>query len=62
MMAMMITFHRQLGEHPPDRERQFFSSSLQRLSTASGTQVQFENWMITSFEVEFGVEIGSGGW
>jgi hypothetical protein len=62
MMAMMIAFHRQLGENPSDRERQFFSNSLQQLSTASGTHVEYEHWMITSFEVEFGVEIGSGGW
>ena len=27
----------------------------------SGQQIQLEDWMITSFEVQFGPKIGSGG-
>jgi hypothetical protein len=44
-----------------DRERQFYSHSLQYLSTQSGRQVQLESWMITSHEVERGEAVGSGG-
>ncbi|KAK2462742.1 hypothetical protein APHAL10511_005260 [Amanita phalloides] len=42
-------------------ERRFFSHAFQYLSTISGEQVELESWTITRFDVEFGVEIGSGG-
>ncbi|KIM77885.1 hypothetical protein PILCRDRAFT_824860 [Piloderma croceum F 1598] len=42
-------------------KRQFFSHALRYLTTASGRQVEMESWMITSYEVEFGHRIGSGG-
>ena len=44
-----------------DKERQFYSRSLEYLLTYSGRPVQLEPWMITSYEVEFGEKIGSGG-
>ena len=44
-----------------DQERRFFTHTLQYLTTSSGRQVEIEDWMITSYEVEFGHEIGSGG-
>lgn len=61
-MAMMASLQRHIDEHiGGDRERQFFSHSLRYLSTNSGQQVELKPWMVTSFDVEFGPLIGSGG-
>jgi hypothetical protein len=62
MVAMMAFLQGQLDQNLGGvRERQLFSSSLRYLSTASGRQVQLEDWMVTSFDLEFGPEIGAGG-
>ena len=62
MIAMMVSLQRRVEDTSDgDRERQFFSHTLRYLTTASGRQVEVENWMITPYEVEFGPEIGSGG-
>jgi hypothetical protein len=61
LTAMMVSLQRSLQQLLGDRERRFFSHSIKYLSTASGQQIAVENWMITSFDVEFGPEIGSGG-
>jgi len=34
---------------------------LELLTSSSGLQVEIENWMITSYEVELGYRIGVGG-
>jgi hypothetical protein len=62
MMAMMVSLQRRL-DHPADgdQEREFFSHTLQYLTTTSGRQVEMHNWMITPYEVEFGPLIGDGG-
>lgn len=61
-MAMMLSLHRRLDKNcDGQEERQFFSNSLQYLATSSGRVVQLEDWMVTSYEVEFGHVIGSGG-
>jgi hypothetical protein len=62
IVVMMVSLQRRL-DHPSDgdRERQFFSHTLEYLTTTSGRQVKMENWMITPYEVEFGPLIGSGG-
>lgn len=61
-MAMMVSLQRRLDVRlDSDRELRFYSHSLHHLSTSSGRQIQPEEWMITSYEVEFGQEIGSGG-
>jgi hypothetical protein len=61
-MAMMVLLQRRLDHSSDDdREREFFSHILQYITTISGRQVEIENWMITSYEVEFGPQIGSGG-
>jgi hypothetical protein len=61
-MAMMVSLQRRLDNlSDSEQERQFFSHALRYLTTASGRQVEMENWMITSYEVEFGRRIGSGG-
>lgn len=60
--AMMVSLQRTVEQLPDgDRERRFLSRSVKYLSTASGRQISVETWMITSFDVEFGPEIGSGG-
>jgi hypothetical protein len=62
MVAMMVSLQRRLQTgSDEDRERQFFTCALEHLTTASGRHVEIEEWMITSYEVEFGDEIGSGG-
>jgi hypothetical protein len=61
-MAVMTFLQRQLDQGlGGGRERQFLSHSLRYLSITSGYQVKLESWMITSFDVEFGPEIGAGG-
>jgi hypothetical protein len=61
-MAMMVSLQRRLDcLSDSDQERQFFSHTLRYLTTASGRQVEMESWMITSYEVEFGRQIGTGG-
>jgi hypothetical protein len=44
-----------------DRERQFFRHVLRLLTSFTGQNVEIENWMITSYEVELGHRIGVGG-
>ena len=59
---MIVSFTRYLEEHSGgDREQEFFSRCIRYLSVKSGRQVRWESWMITSFDVELGREIGSGG-
>jgi hypothetical protein len=60
--AMMVSLQRRLDQRlGGDRECRFISHSLEYLYTASGYHVRAENWMITSFDVEFGTVIGEGG-
>ena len=62
MAVMMISLQKRIENHTDsNRELQFFSHSLHYLSTVSGSQVHLEEWMITSYDVEFGQEIGAGG-
>jgi hypothetical protein len=62
MKAMMVSLQKRLDQRlGGDRECQFISHSLEYLYTASGYHVRVENWMITSFDVEFGPVIGEGG-
>jgi hypothetical protein len=61
-MAMMAALQRRLlTGTDEDAERQFYAHTLQYLTTSSGRHVELEDWMVTSYEVEFGHEIGSGG-
>jgi len=62
MMAVMVSLHKRLEiGSDEERERQFFTHTLKHLTVLSGRQVEAEEWIITSYEVEFGREIGSGG-
>lgn len=60
--AMIVSFTRYLEERSGgDRELEFFSNCVRYLSVKSGRLIQRESWMITSFDIELGREIGSGG-
>jgi hypothetical protein len=62
MIAMMVSLQRKIDQRTAGaKEQQFFSQSLIYLSSTSKSHFQPEDWMITSFEVEFQEEIGSGG-
>ncbi|KAF7362950.1 Kinase-like protein [Mycena venus] len=62
MIAMIACIQRRLdGEHLNDPERKFYSHTLQYLTSMSGRQLKLEDWMIPSFEVDYGPEIGAGG-
>jgi hypothetical protein len=62
MEAMMVSLQRRLDQRlGGDRECQFISHSIEYLYAACGYHVKVENWMITSFDVEFGQLIGEGG-
>jgi hypothetical protein len=58
---MSVSLQRLLKRASETWEHRFLSRSIQVLATGSGRQVELKNWMITSFEVEFGSEIGRGG-
>ena len=62
MMAMMASLQRRLRTGiDEDAERQFYVHTLQYLIMSSGRHAELEDWTVTSYEVEFGHEIGSGG-
>jgi hypothetical protein len=64
IIAMVVSLERRIESHGGnnrDREQQFYSHTLQYLISTSGQQVTLEEWMISSFNVEFGTEIGAGG-
>jgi len=59
---IMVCLQRRLDDGSDvEEEQQFFSHSLQYLTALTGFSVEVENWMITSYEVEFGYRIGFGG-
>ena len=61
-MAVLAAIQRRLDVRlTSGRERTFLEQSMQYLSTISGCQVHLEDWMITSYEVDFGQQVGAGG-
>ncbi|KAJ7020515.1 hypothetical protein C8F04DRAFT_1050769 [Mycena alexandri] len=61
-IAMMVSIQKQLNTHSVDQaEQKFYSHTLQYLTSRSGQNVMVEEWMISSFEIEYGPEIGAGG-
>lgn len=58
MIALQRHVEKGLGG---DREQMFYRNALASLSTASKITVQLEDWMVTSYDVEFKHQIGSGG-
>ncbi|KAJ7036924.1 kinase-like domain-containing protein [Mycena alexandri] len=63
MLALMVSIQRKLDaqENGSAAEHKFLSHALQYLSSSGGSQVRVEHWMISPFEVEYGAEIGQGG-
>ncbi|KAJ7025581.1 kinase-like domain-containing protein [Mycena alexandri] len=64
MLAMMVSIQRRLDapkavEHNP--EQQFYAHTLEYLSSTTGGKMDPEDWMVPAFEVDYGTEIGSGG-
>jgi len=60
--ALLVCLQRRLAsQSDSDRERQFFHYILQLLTARNEFDVEVEDWMITSYEVEFGPRIGFGG-
>jgi hypothetical protein len=61
-LAMMAALQRRLNVAPGnDQEQNFYSHTLQYLTSMSGQQVQLEDWMVASYDVDYGPEIGVGG-
>ncbi|KAJ7761711.1 kinase-like domain-containing protein [Mycena metata] len=61
-VAMMVSIQKQLNHHNVDRaEQTFYTHTLEYLTSTSGQNVEVEDWMISSFEVDYGPEIGKGG-
>ncbi|KAJ6536274.1 kinase-like domain-containing protein [Mycena capillaripes] len=61
-VAMMVSIQKQLNHHNVDRaEQTFYAHTLEYLTSRSGQNVKVEDWMISSFEVDYGPEIGKGG-
>lgn len=62
MTPIIVCLQRQLENRSiGGREQQFFSHVLVYLNSCTGSQIDTENWMITSYEVDFGQRIGVGG-
>ncbi|KAJ7912675.1 kinase-like domain-containing protein [Mycena leptocephala] len=61
-IAMMVSIQKQLNNQNVDREEQkFYTHTLEYLTSRSGKNVKVEEWMISAFEVDYGPEIGTGG-
>ncbi|KAF8887344.1 kinase-like domain-containing protein [Infundibulicybe gibba] len=60
-MAIMVSLQKALLQQGNSRERQFLSHALNYLSSTSGQRVHLESWTISALEVDFGAEIGCGG-
>ncbi|KAJ6495430.1 kinase-like domain-containing protein [Mycena sanguinolenta] len=61
-IAMMVSVQKQLNTQNVGRvEQRFYTHTLEYLTSRSGKNVTVEDWMISSFEVDYGPEIGSGG-
>ncbi|KAF8212693.1 hypothetical protein K438DRAFT_1957310 [Mycena galopus ATCC 62051] len=62
-IAMMVCIQNQLKRQNVDRaEQEFYTHTLEYLTSRSGRQVEIKRWMIASFEVEYenSEEIGAG--
>ncbi|KAF9055624.1 kinase-like domain-containing protein [Panaeolus papilionaceus] len=63
-LALMTTLQRRIKDKAPNadpKELEFFSHSLRYLETKTGATVDIQDWTIGPFDVEFGPELGSGG-
>ncbi|KAJ7733804.1 kinase-like domain-containing protein [Mycena metata] len=63
MFAMMVSIERRIGQNQGNVEEQkFYSHTLQYLQSTSQQRIELEDWLISSYDVEYGVEIGAGGY
>ncbi|KAJ7164069.1 kinase-like domain-containing protein [Mycena filopes] len=61
-IAMMVSIQKQLNnKNVNPAEEEFYMHTLRYLTSRSGQNVTVEEWMISSFEIEYGPEIGAGG-
>ncbi|KAF9484937.1 kinase-like protein [Pholiota conissans] len=58
MAALQTRLNNKQGD---EAELKFFSHSLEYIWRSTGLKLEYENWMITSLEVEFGPVISEGG-
>lgn len=58
MAALQKCLHNRQGD---EAELKFFSNYLDYIKAKTGLSIEYENWMITSLEVEFGRVISKGG-
>lgn len=56
--ALQKRLHNRQGD---EAELRFFSNSLDYIKRKTGIELEYEDWMITSLEVEFGRVISKGG-
>ncbi|KAJ6618043.1 hypothetical protein B0H10DRAFT_1276144 [Mycena sp. CBHHK59/15] len=62
ILAMMVSIERRLDRHNRnDTEHGFYSHALHYLRSTSGKMIKLEDWMISAFDVDYGPEIGAGG-
>lgn len=62
MFAMMVSIERRIGQNQGNVEEQnFYSHTLQYLQSTSQQRIELEDWVISSYDVEYGAEIGAGG-
>lgn len=60
-IALMASLERRSKTANGEIERQFFAHCAQYLATLVDKTMEFDSWTITTFDIEFGPEIGSGG-
>ncbi|KAF7350710.1 Kinase-like protein [Mycena sanguinolenta] len=63
MLAMMVSIERRMEENRGGNipEQDFYAHAQHYLALTSGQEVKFEDWMISAFDVDYGPEIGAGG-
>ncbi|KAJ6468618.1 hypothetical protein C8R47DRAFT_1024499 [Mycena vitilis] len=62
ILDIMAFLQRRLGRQQMHQiDRQFCSHTLEYLASMSGQQLKLEDWTIPSLEIEYGPQIGSGG-
>ncbi|KAJ7262839.1 kinase-like domain-containing protein [Mycena rebaudengoi] len=61
LAAMMVSLQRQIDGAQYGPESRFYSRTLLHLSALNGGQIEIKDWMVTTYDVDFGGKIGCGG-
>ncbi|KAJ6464607.1 hypothetical protein DFH09DRAFT_1346825 [Mycena vulgaris] len=63
MLAIMVSIERRMKEkhNCNSPEQNFYAHTLHYLASTSGGHVKLEDWVISPFDVDYGPEIGVGG-